>query len=745
MGSGLSMTSVNKIKELAEQREYSLALDIVDSQDLSKSLNPQFLRICGDVYINNNRYKDARKTLLMAHKLAPEGKRVIFSLVNLYLKMGYKDLADTYYNLYLFDADLSNPETNQIKYIFEKAQGAPFRDLYPLIYPYYIHNWDYDWSFETFLLLIIMGKNDDADILGRDYCANFKNTDNSKIIEKILSGKDKPDSYFYVYNRESLVDDDPEQEEEREEEKLLLEADELRVNPRDAEITIMVDDYEEADVGTKHRLKKFLKSESRKENSEKNQNEEAVSDEYEKEIAADSETNSGQEEDIDKKSLFRKIFSKRKKDADESDDEIADGDISETEQAESEDTETEQTKSDGTETEQTETNATETEYVEADGEKYNDTNHENMGELLNQDSGEEKGVHMHELHTNKHTPVVSVDFDNDDFTAEADTVDGLKDEDFSNPFDSISAIKKEKEEPIFVPKRNADFLFDDVELEFNDDEDEFEVDDFSSTDDEFGRMDNDTYQAENENSIENIEPEEESSYEEPSYEEPDEGIEEESIEEESSYEEPSYEEPEEEIEEESIEEESSYEEPSYEEPDEGIEEESIEEESSYEEPDEGIEEESEEESIEEESSYEEPSYEEPEEGKKQEIIDSEQGNNEKYIFREHSKLEFPVFRSSLFPNHNRKEKVIENNFNQIMNEGRDRMQENLQKEEQMQREAEALLASLGIDLGSISVSSENMDSINTTLYNEPSRDELKASLKIDSVKKNILNSLKEYR
>ena len=50
MGSGLSMTSVNKIKELAEQREYELALDILDSQDLSKSLNPQFLRVCGDIY-----------------------------------------------------------------------------------------------------------------------------------------------------------------------------------------------------------------------------------------------------------------------------------------------------------------------------------------------------------------------------------------------------------------------------------------------------------------------------------------------------------------------------------------------------------------------------------------------------------------------------------------------------------------------------------------------------------------------
>ena len=50
MGSGLSMASVNKIKELASQREYSLALDIIDSQDLSKSLNSQFLRLCGEAF-----------------------------------------------------------------------------------------------------------------------------------------------------------------------------------------------------------------------------------------------------------------------------------------------------------------------------------------------------------------------------------------------------------------------------------------------------------------------------------------------------------------------------------------------------------------------------------------------------------------------------------------------------------------------------------------------------------------------
>ena len=55
MSQGLSMASVNKIKELANQREYSLALDIIDSQDLSKSLNPQFLRLCGEIFIKSKR------------------------------------------------------------------------------------------------------------------------------------------------------------------------------------------------------------------------------------------------------------------------------------------------------------------------------------------------------------------------------------------------------------------------------------------------------------------------------------------------------------------------------------------------------------------------------------------------------------------------------------------------------------------------------------------------------------------
>ncbi len=101
------------------------------------------------------------------------------------------------------------------------------------------------------------------------------------------------------------------------------------------------------------------------------------------------------------------------------------------------------------------------------------------------------------------------------------------------------------------------------------------------------------------------------------------------------------------------------------------------------------------------------------------------------------KLDYPVFKSSLFPDYHKEIKAVENNFHEIMEEAQDKMSESMLKEEQMQREAEALLASLGIHLDDVKTSKPEPKGT--------SRDELKASLKIDSVKKNLLKRLKEYR
>ncbi|MBR3600309.1 MAG: hypothetical protein IKL53_10610, partial [Lachnospiraceae bacterium] len=266
MGSGLSMTSVNKIKELAEAREYSLALEIIDSQDLTKSLNPQFVRLCGDVYIANKRYEDARRTLVMAHKMAPEAKRVIYSLVELYFRMGYKQLAEFYFNLYMFDAEPNLPQTNHMNYIYSKAQGCPLDEIETLLFPMYSDMMDYDWSFELYLLLKLQGRNSDAKAIAEDYCATYKNDPNVAIIEELEESQDskaKLEKLFYVYAEEEVEDDLDVFEELRREEEILMEADSLRMNPKEAEIQIMFDDNDKVTLGAKLRYKRHIKEQEK--------------------------------------------------------------------------------------------------------------------------------------------------------------------------------------------------------------------------------------------------------------------------------------------------------------------------------------------------------------------------------------------------------------------------------------------------------------------------------------------------
>ena len=122
MATGISMSSVNKIKELAENGEYGLALDILENQDLSKSLSPQFIRVCGEVYYENHKYHEARAALVRAHSMAPAGNKIIFSLIQLYLTMGLRTLADKYYEVYKFNLE-GREDAGEIRleYLFAKA------------------------------------------------------------------------------------------------------------------------------------------------------------------------------------------------------------------------------------------------------------------------------------------------------------------------------------------------------------------------------------------------------------------------------------------------------------------------------------------------------------------------------------------------------------------------------------------------------------------------------------------------
>ena len=810
MGAGLSMASVNKIKELANSREYSLALELVEHQDLTKSLNPQFLRLCGEIYIKNDRYKDARRCLIMAHRLGPESKRVLYTFVELYLRMGYFQLAKTYYDMYMFDANAY--DSRDMEYVWNKHEHADdYKTLEPLIAGY-AHNLDYDWSFELYLLYKKEEKQNEAATLAELYHASFKNSDNSQIILDIEAGKVKVDTYFDIYADTEAVDDDPDMEALRAEEQELLAADDLRMHPKEAEITIMYEDsYTPA--GSEKKVQKMLKKQEREEQRKEKKLLKKQKQQEKAEAAAAAEAEKTEAEV--KPATEEKTETETK---------VPETVADETEQKTSEKTTvTEQEtaeKASVTETSEQKTaeEASETEAEEPEKEKKKGffqrrkrKKHEEESETTDADIEETKEVtsesedvkpseepkesnsdisseiaettgQAEDMRHGKGTiakDVVVVDED-DGFEAEADTIEELASK------EHVTQETETKEAEATTAKKTT-FEFQTVELAPEDFEEEYEVDDFSETvDDEFGEMKMPEPKPEIEETVEE-EPEVEEEIEEPEVVEPEPEIEaepepeieetveeavkeeleaeleiEETVEEEpeaeEEIEEPEVVEPEPEVEAEpELEIEETVEDVVEEEPETELEiEETVEEEPEVEveieepevvelEPE--VESESEpeiEETVVEEAVEEEPETEE-------EIEELEEEPKEEFHVApfttkpEKKKLDFPVFKSSLFPDYHKEVKVVENNFNEIMEEAQDKMTENMQKEEQMQREAEALLASLGISMDAIPTTPKAEVKEEQPVQKGPSRDELKASLKIDSVKKNLLKRVKEYR
>ena len=772
MGAGLSMASVNKIKELANSREYSLALELVEHQDLTKSLNPQFLRLCGEIYIKNDRYKDARRCLIMAHRLGPESKRVLYTFVELYLRMGYFQLAKTYYDMYMFDANAY--DSRDMEYVWNKHEHADdYKTLEPLIAGY-AHNLDYDWSFELYLLYKKEEKQNEAATLAELYHASFKNSDNSQIILDIEAGKVKVDTYFDIYADTEAVDDDPDMEALRAEEQELLATDDLRMHPKEAEITIMYEDsYTPA--GSEKKVQKMLKKQEREEQRKEKKLLKKQKQQEKAEAAAAAEAEKTEAEV--KPATEEKTETETK---------VPETVADETEQKTSEKTTvTEQEtaeKASVTETSEQKTaeEASETEAEEPEKEKKKGffqrrkrKKHEEESETTDADIEETKEVtsesedvkpseepkesnsdisseiaettgQAEDMRHGKGTiakDVVVVDED-DGFEAEADTIEELASK------EHVTQETETKEAEVTTAKKTT-FEFQTVELAPEDFEEEYEVDDFSETvDDEFGEMKMPEPKPEIEETVEEEpeieeiaeetveeEPEVEEEIEEPEVVEPEPEIEAEPESEiEETVEESVKEEPEAELEiEETVEEEpeaeEEIEEPEVEEPEPEVESES--------EPE--IEETVVEEAVEEEPETEEE-IEEPEEEPKEEFHVAPFTTKP-----EKKKLDFPVFKSSLFPDYHKEVKIVENNFNEIMEEAQDKMTENMQKEEQMQREAEALLASLGISIESIPTTPQAEKKEEQPVQKGPSRDELKASLKIDSVKKNLLKRVKEYR
>lgn len=273
MSTGISMSSVNKIKELADNGDYSLALDILEHQDLSKSLSPQFIRICGEVYYENKRYADARAALVKAHSMAPAGNKIIYSIIKLYLSMGFRKLAEHYYEVYKFNQSKKDVGTYRIEYMIAKAYKKPVNELYSILISANEMEADEEWEFEMLLLHAFIRNKEKYNSACVEFRANYRNSSRLYMLDELMNGKYDLESMIYCFPDEDKDDDDPEQEDTRKMEENVLAEDDLKIHPKDAEIMIMVED--DAPVSSSMKFKQmWIRSRDRKEQKKEQKREE---------------------------------------------------------------------------------------------------------------------------------------------------------------------------------------------------------------------------------------------------------------------------------------------------------------------------------------------------------------------------------------------------------------------------------------------------------------------------------------
>lgn len=326
MSTGISMSSVNKIKELADNGDYSLALDILEHQDLSKSLSPQFIRICGEVYYENKRYPEARAALVKAHAMAPAGNKIIYSLIKLYLSMGFTQLAEHYFEIYTFNQANKDAGTYRLEYMIAKAHRKPVNELYSILVSANDVETDEEWDFEMLLLHAYIRNREKFDSACVEFRAHYKDSSHLYMLDKLMGGDVDLESMIYCYPDTEMSDDDPEQADTRANENKILEEDDLRMHPKDAKIMIMVED--DAPVTSSMKFKQmWIRSKDKKEQKKEARQEEENSEPKKKsrglfglmsrkeEELVEQEMESLKNENLDKEQLLEEVISDTADDA----------------------------------------------------------------------------------------------------------------------------------------------------------------------------------------------------------------------------------------------------------------------------------------------------------------------------------------------------------------------------------------------------------------------------------------------
>lgn len=135
------------ISQLAYEKNYKDALELVDSIEWKKVKDAHALFAAGEIYAASKRYQESKEIFLMAYERSPARKNILYRLIEVSIKL--QDLGDAwqYYQQYLDIAP--NDHTQYIlKYKIYCAQGAPLEEQIRILEEYKEKEYTERWSYE---------------------------------------------------------------------------------------------------------------------------------------------------------------------------------------------------------------------------------------------------------------------------------------------------------------------------------------------------------------------------------------------------------------------------------------------------------------------------------------------------------------------------------------------------------------------------------------------------------------------
>ena len=255
-------------------------MEILDTQNLDKSINPQFLRISGEIFRENKRYYDSRKILLKSHQMSPQGLRIIYELIRLYLELGYFTKAKQYYEQYIFYSTPDDIQKDYVEYDMKKATGADSKELAAILIPILERMPEDKWNFDAILLYDKMGRKDKALEESKYILENFKDSVYVNLVIQYIDDKLNVDEYFNVYPHAEVTEDEELFGDLIALEEKILEEDHLRMYPPEAKIVIEAEDKEGIEAkplkDKKEKKEKKTKKRKAKDNVESIDSEERI-------------------------------------------------------------------------------------------------------------------------------------------------------------------------------------------------------------------------------------------------------------------------------------------------------------------------------------------------------------------------------------------------------------------------------------------------------------------------------------